>query len=176
MARRRTRWNRRVLAWSIVAATFVSQLGFVGVSAQVVDPTPLVRCPQLQPIVKFTSSVVPTQAGWVQHWIRQLRRQVPAVVVPPVLMGVQRNEMVAVCLAVVSGPATVGLGTNADVAILAVSKTAAEEFARFDSQVFSVQLPTTSATIDDNTRFFDYPGGGARSWRYVERPGRTWRR
>ena len=67
--------------------------------------------------------------------------------------------MVAVCLAVVSGPATVGLGTNADVAILAVSKTAAEEFARFDSQVFSVQLPTTSATIDDNTRFFDYRGG-----------------
>ncbi len=135
-----------------------SGLAPVGVSAQAVDSPP-VECPKPRPSFTYIDAVPPTQAGWVQHWIRQVRNQIPAVASPPVLMQVERNERVAVCLAVVVGPATEGLGTIADVAIVVVSRTATEELARFDSQLFSVQLPLGSATIDDNTPFFDYPPG-----------------
>ena len=114
MARVRTRWKRQVLAWWTLAAAFLLQFALVGASGQGFDATPQVRCPLPQPIVKFSSGTSPTRAGFVQHWIRQLRTQVPAVAVPPVLASVPRNDFVALCFAPASGPATEGLGTNAD--------------------------------------------------------------
>ncbi len=159
MARVRTRWKRQVLAWWTLAAAFLLQFALVGASGQGFDATPQVRCPLPQPIVKFSSGTSPTRAGFVQHWIRQLRTQVPAVAVPPVLASVPRNDFVALCFAPASGPATEGLGTNADMAIQVVSTSTTEEVARFDSKGFAVQFPGSGALIDDNTRLYEYPPG-----------------
>ncbi len=120
---------------------------------------PQVQCPKPQPIVKFSDGSPPNRAGFVQHWIRQLRKQVPAVAMPPVLASLPRNDFVALCFAPASGPATAGLGTNADIAIQVVSSSTTEEVARFDSKGFAVQFPGGGAQIDDNTPFYEYPPG-----------------
>lgn len=153
MARGRTRLGQVVRCWTTVAVVLLSPVG--SASGQTPVARPEVRCPQPQPVVKFSAAVIPTQAGHVQHWVRLLRKQVPAVPELPGLARVPRNDPVATCLALVSGPATQGLGTTADVAITVVSQTTAEEVARFDSKLFSVQLPTTGGPIDDNTKFYE---------------------
>ncbi len=88
-----------------------------------------------------------------QQWFAVLQAKVPAARPPEVLMGLGANEPVTLCRVASSGAGTVGLGRNADVAVIVESAAATEEVVRVDSSAFEVFLaPNYMAEANAETK------------------------
>ena len=110
-------------------------------NSAVAQEWPFPRCPAELVISPFSASESPTRAALAQDWFLRLQTVVPAVRTPVEMMALAPNDPVTVCRVAFAGTATQGLGANADVAVLVVSKSGSEVVARVESKAFQLYLP-----------------------------------
>ena len=111
------------------------------------------NCPKPLAASPWSMSESPTRAIIARQWFAALQAKVGAARLPTVLIGLAANEPVTLCRIASSVPATVGLGRNADVAVIVVSASATEEVVHVDSSMFEVYLaPSYMADASDETK------------------------
>ncbi len=119
------------------------------------------KCPAATAKLRFSPSSVQTPAWVVRQWLKKFREEVPGSTDAKFLASVDPKAHVAWCVVEREpAPATNGLGTTADAAIVIVTSAGTDDIARLDSaRIYIASPPSTAKGVDPLPDGALYTGG-----------------